>query len=80
MDKQIKVKYTDNTDYRDEMFFSDMESAKKYIEEELDNTKEYFDGRDYDYSDYPYGNGGMMTKIWDNYSDEWAMWTVEKIR
>lgn len=29
MDKQIKVEYTDNTDYRDEMFFSDMESAKK---------------------------------------------------
>ena len=61
MDKRIKVEYTDNTNYRDEMFFSDMESARKYIEEELDNTKEYFDGRDYDYS------------------DEWAMWTAEKI-
>ena len=51
MDKRIKVEYTDNTNYRDEMFFSDMESARKYIEEELDN----------------------------NYSDEWAMWTAEKI-
>lgn len=35
MDKQIKVEYTDNTDYRDEMFFSDMESAKNISKKNL---------------------------------------------
>ena len=35
MDKQIKVEYTDNTDYRDEIFFSDMNQQKNISKKNL---------------------------------------------
>ena len=73
--KKYKVEYVDNiiSDTSVEEFDS-IEAAEAVIEKELDEVKEYFKGRDYDYADFVDHDGISYKEIWDSDSGEFARW------
>lgn len=67
-----KVKYTDNTGNNDSIQeYSTKEKAMEAINSELDEVREYFKGRNYDY-----GESGNKTEIWDEDGGEYACWEI----
>ena len=76
MGKQIefKVKYEDNTGGNDSIeTYQCEEAAEAAIDEELENVKEYFRGREYDYGEFC-GKDGLTTEIWVCGGNEYARW------
>lgn len=66
----VKVKYTDNTGNNEsEQFYDTKELAVQAVEKELEEAKEYFRGRNYDYGDF-----GNKTEIWDRDGNDYACW------
>lgn len=67
---EYKVKYTDNTGIDNRiMVFNTEEEAENVIEEELNNVKEYYKDRDYNYADF-----GNKTEFWISGDDEYCSW------
>lgn len=67
-----KVKYTDSTGNNDSIQdYLTKKEAIEAINSELDEVKEYFKGRNYDY-----GELGNKTEIWDKDGGEYACWEI----
>ena len=67
-----KVKYTDSTGNNDSIQdYLTKKEAIEAIDYELDEGKEYFKGRNYDY-----GESGNKTEIWDKDGSEYACWEI----
>lgn len=72
---EYKVKYEDNTGGGDSVeTYQSEEAAEAAIAEELEEVKEYFRGRDYDYGEFG-REDGLATEIWACGDDEYASWT-----
>ena len=67
-----KVKYTDSTGNNDSIQdYLTKKEAIEAIDYDLDEVKEYFKGRNYDY-----GESGNKTEIWDKDGSEYACWEI----
>ena len=67
---KYKVKYTDNTGVDDSIIeFNTEEEAERFIEEELNNCKEFNKDWDYDYGDF-----GNTTEFWICDDVEYCSW------
>ena len=67
-----KVKYTDSTGNNDSIQdYLTKKEAIEAIDYELDEVKEYFKARNYDY-----GESGNKTEIWDKDGSEYACWEI----
>ena len=66
-----KVKYTDSTGNNDSIQdYLTKKEAIEAIDYELDEVKEYFKGRNYDYGE------SNKTEIWDKDGSEYACWEI----
>lgn len=68
-----KVRYEDNTGCVSTNHYKSKEAAEAAIEEELEELKEYFRGRYYNYGEFT-TDDGVATKIWEYDGDEYAIW------
>lgn len=69
------VLYEDSTGINtDIQMFDTEEEAEAAIDKQLEEVKEYFRGRDYDYGEFV-TERGIATEIWDCAGDECASWT-----
>lgn len=67
---KYEIRYGDNFGDNDfTQFFDTEEEAEKFIEEDLQATKQMFEGSDYDYADF-----GTTTEIWEIGGDRYASW------
>ena len=73
--KKYQVKYEDNVECGECIdTYNSAEEAEKFIEEQLDNVKDYINSYDYDYADFGNDYGNTTTEIWCKDGDYYARW------